>query len=150
MFPSYNLLSSFNEDILENTSTCSDSSSMIVDGHLLVGNDSSSSWLGYVTRESRSVNLFGTIGDFRVNYYYASKQVNLTGTIKTRDFFGSDTAGLEQIFQYELFFAKGWNEEVQSIISQNVYVDSGKTITSIVYSYTSNEPVGGKWIYTGN
>jgi hypothetical protein len=150
LFHSYALLSGIGDEILENTSACSDSSSMIIDGHLLVGNDSSSSWLGYITRESRSVNLFGTIGDFRVNYYYASKQVNLTGTIKTRDLFGSDSAGLEVISQYDLFFAKGWNEEVQSIISQSVYVDSGKTITSIVYSYTNIEPAGGKWIYSGN
>ena len=105
---------------------------MIIDGHLLVGNDSSSSWLGNVMRESRSVNLFGTIGDFRVNYYYASKQVNLTGTTRTRDFFGSDSMGLEQISQYDVSFGEGWNQFVQTIVSQRVYVDSGKTITSAI------------------
>ena len=150
LFPSYYLLSAFGEEILENTSACSDSSSMIIDGHLLVGNDSSSSWLGNVMRESRSVNLFGTIGDFRVNYYYVSKQVNLTGTIKTRDFFGSDSMGLEQISQYDVSFGEGWNQLVQTIVSQRVYVDSGKTITSIVYSYTNYEPNPGRWIYSSN
>jgi hypothetical protein len=149
-FPSYFLLPGLGQEIIENTLACSDSSAMIISGQLFLGNDSSSSWLGYVTRESRSVNLFGTIGDFRANYYYASKEVNLTGTIKIRDFFGSDSVGLEQIYQYDLFFVKGWNEEVKSITSQSVYTDSGKTITSFVYSYTNEEPAGGKWIYIGN
>ncbi len=149
-FPSYFLLYAFGEEILENTLACSDSSSIIINGELRVGNDSTSYWLGLVNRESGGVNWLEKSGDFIVKYWYATKDVKLSGTIKVRNQAGPDSTRLEQIFQYDLFFARGWSQEVYSLVSQRVYIDSGKTITSIVYSYTNYEPYQGKWIYSGN
>ena len=133
-----------------NTSACSDSSAKLIYSQLRVENDSPSSWLGFVYREGGNSDYLENSGDFSVNYCYATKSVKLTGAIRARTIAGSDSTRGELIVQYDLSFEKGWNQEVQSFVSQSVYVDSGKTIKSSVYSFTSYEPFPGRWIYSSN
>ncbi len=148
--PSFFILNGLGLEILENTSACSDSSAKLIYSQLRVENDSPSSWLGFVYREGGNSDYLENSGDFSVNYCYATKSVKLTGAIRARTIAGSDSTRGELIVQYDLSFEKGWNQEVQSFVSQSVYVDSGKTIKSSVYSFTSYEPFPGRWIYSSN
>ena len=149
-FPSYAFVNEFGLEVLENTVTCSDSFAKVITGVLRVGNDSSSSWLGFVYREGGSSDFLENNGDFVVNYYYTIKNVKLTGTMKARTFGGADSVRGEQILQFDLSFVKGWNQEVIWFKSQSAYIDSGKTINSRVYSITNYEPYPGRWIYSAN
>ena len=149
-FPASSLMNGLDQEILENTLACSDYSAKLIYSQLRVENDSPSSWLGFVYREGGSSDYLESSGDFSVNYCYATKSVKLTGAIRTRTYAGPDSIRGEQIVQYNLSFEKGWNQEVQSFVSQSEYADSGKTIKSRVYSFTSYEPYQGRWIYSSN
>ena len=149
-FPSYAFENEPAPEVLENTVACSDSSAKIITGVLRVGNDSSSSWLGFVYRVGGNSDFFENSGDFVVNYYYARKNVKLIGAMKARTFGGSDSVRIERILQFDLSFEKGWNQEVIWFKSQSSYIDSGKTINSSVYSITNYEPYPGRWVYYAN
>jgi hypothetical protein len=143
-YPSLNQYS----QILENTFHCSDSSAMFLLGGFGVRDSSSTSWFGHLYKANFDVwQQYPTSGDFSVSYYYVTKPVNVSGTIRARIFGAMDTEAVELITHYALNYRQGWNEEVTSYTSENDFKDSTITVYSREYWYTNYEPSEGKWFY---
>ena len=139
-------------EFLENNLTCSDSSAILVPGQLLVcphrPNDViPNDWLGNVWKATYTSLSPRQPGDHDVAYLYATKDVDLSGTLKVATRNGDRE--FRQIFHYGLHYALGWNQCVHSFIAARTYVDSNMTIDEAEYSLSSIELSPGKWIYSG-
>ena len=99
--------------ILENTFSCTDSSAILVASQLNIGVPASTTWIGIAQRANYNTSQMPKDGDFDVTYYYVTKDVKLSGTLRGRYSNGVDTIENEVIFHYTEKFTKGWNKEVR-------------------------------------
>lgn len=135
---------------LDNTFSCTDSSAKFIWGQLEVMGDTFTPYVGWVGRTSYDFNKRSALGgDFDVSYFYVTKDVKLSGTIRARTYAG-DTTDIQDITHFDLSFIRGWNQQVRIYSAQTMFKDSNKTVYGNEYILTNYEPYVGMWIYYGN
>jgi hypothetical protein len=136
---------------VENTFSCTDSSAKLIYGQFMVTNDTSKwQWLGSVERSNfRTGERAEGSGDYIVNFIYSTRDVKLSGNIRSRSY-DNDSTGNEYIYHYNLTLNRGWNQQVRIYVAHKIYKELNRTIESKEFTYTNDEPFIGLWSYLGN
>ena len=141
-------------NFIENTLTCSDSSVILVPGQMQVSASAPSNlfledWLGYVWKATYDTTRAMQPGDYEVSYVYATKDLVLTGTVKTSIRIPTDTTEIRHIMHYDLNFVQGWNQQIRTLLTQRSIQDSSRIVHEAEYSLVGFDPGSAKWIYLG-
>lgn len=136
----------------EYTLTCSDSSTKMVYGELIIVKDTSNRRVAEVYRQNFNYNYYlneGLLkpGDFLSKYIYVDKDVNLMGKIEYTYVDSIFHREVNMTYDYYLYFKKGWNQKIEYIVSNKVGYNLNNSVVTREIKYITYEPFEADWYY---